>query len=242
MSAATIDADLLAALNAIGISTGTQVSIVVITSEHNGIFTPHVIRFKAAIGSIIPVIGETLMYLEPATENASAVFNIANDGLQVVAGAIILSVQDASGKWLRSTERLHISDAIYANLYSPSAMTTAVASYQDNSNLNAINSQWYLNLTNNQAFNGTLTRMYMTYDAQGHSIPVVVGVQDVDGGLVYTVFTTDGTSGAKVVINKAGDASDTVTGAMIVAQNPATLVDEWTTAIGQQLPNDNIDL
>lgn len=175
-------ADLAAAL---GVDVNTQITIVVVTNN-NGIFEPHYIGFSermtiadlpaASILSIgtDSVVGFKLDELDLPTAN-------------LVASAIVLSKQDASGKWLRSRQYMQVNQTLYDQIYSADAYDTAVASYGANATNNALGSLWYYNLgISSQAFAGqivvTSNRYWKTTDTTV-STPFPTGKNPVMGRL-----------------------------------------------------------
>lgn len=148
---------------ALGVSVDTQISFIVITNN-KGIFKPHYLGFdsRLLISDLYMTEGvDTQIHgYEESVGVSKFCFPLANLGLpteNLVAAAIILSKQDASGKWLRSTQRMQLNDTLFEQLYGVDAMTAAIASYQNAAAAaNAVGSQWYLNLGIAQAFNGSL--------------------------------------------------------------------------------------
>lgn len=219
-----LTAEQVAALNSIGVATGDQVTILAVT-DINGMFTPIVSRFINRVGEAAPdtVIGEVNIKVLPATGEARGKFNIASDGSNVIAGAVILSRQDASGKWLRSTESLTIIPALANNLYSQSAMLAALASYRSNETLNSLNSEWYLNLASNQAFNGELQYLYLNTSAED-SVRLFVGVEQSGRDVYITVFKDQY---GNIVVSQKGKTDPNITELALTTYNRNVRVTDW---------------
>lgn len=151
----TVTAQQLA--SALGVDVNTQISIVVVTNN-NGIFEPHYIGFsdRKTIGDL-PAGSYQKM---AASETSPVGFNLDRLGLpeiNIVAQAIVLSKQDAGGKWLRSRQFMLVNDDLYSQLYSEDAFNAAVLSYSETGSANALPSSWYYNLgLANQPFPGRI--------------------------------------------------------------------------------------
>lgn len=181
-------ADLAAAL---GVSTDTMISIVVVTNN-NGIFEPHYLGFSERI-TIAEMPANSIV-----GGNTSAVgFQLSTLGLpttNLVAAAIVLSKQDAGGKWLRSRQYMQVNDDLYDQIYSEDAFDAAVLSYSEAGSANALPSSWYYNLgLANQPFAGRIIvgqipDGYYVTGAQGKT-PWVQGTM----GAPVTGLYTDGT-------------------------------------------------
>lgn len=186
---------------ALNVSPDTQITIVVVNNI-NGVFTPSYIgyderlKIEALPTNIFGKDTNNHITLNPAALNL--------DASAIVACCVVLSKQDASGNWLRSTQKMVISAELEQSLYSADALAQATASYQSNSTANAINSEWYYNLGMNQAFNGKVMTMGIrAVDVHDTGLQqmllVVCGVQQIDGVIIKTLFTTDGTASGQLV-------------------------------------------
>lgn len=184
---ADVTPEVLAA--ALGISTDYQITVAVVNNV-NGVFVP----------SFIPYDQRTLISDLPAgTLDKDAENHITIDpaalGLDMsamVACCVVISTQDATGAWLRSTQEMIISNELREQLYSADALEAAIYSYQDGSNtVNSINSEWYYNLGMSQAWGGKLTTTMLPV-AQDDTPwqNVVVGLQQLDGRIKRFVFAT----------------------------------------------------
>ncbi len=174
---------------ALGVSTDYQITVAVVNNI-NGIFVP----------SFIPYDQRLLISALPAgtlakNEENHITINPAALGLDMsamVACCVVISTQDASGTWLRSTQEMIISDELRSQLYSADALEAAIYSYQNGTNtVNSINSEWYYNLGMSQAWGGKLTTSVLPVSQE--DVPdqsVIIGLQQLDGRIKRTVFAT----------------------------------------------------
>lgn len=168
-----------------------QITVVVV-NNNNGLFVPEYAGFGDRL-----LISELPAEALGKDENNKITINPSALGLSVnamVACCVILSKQDSSGSWLRSTQDMVISNELYTSLYSTDALTAAIASYQDGASVNNINSDWYYNLGMSQAFAGSLRTMYMK-NGEHEALQMIVGIRTVNGVTRYTVFTDNITTG-----------------------------------------------
>lgn len=180
---------------AVGVDANTQISFIIVTND-NGIFTPHYLGFNERVLISDLTFGAGEQYQVQVGFNGCYAFGLNNfESLptdNIVAAAVILSVQDASGKWLRSTQRLQLNDIMYAQLYGADAMAAAIASYgPDASAANSVGSQWYLNLGINQPFNGRITSSRVTVTrADGANGPedLAVGILSDNSYVIFGVY------------------------------------------------------
>lgn len=231
---ADVTPEVLAA--ALGISTDYQITVAVVNNV-NGVFVP----------SFIPYDQRTLISDLPAgTLDKDAENHITIDpaalGLDMsamVACCVVISTQDATGAWLRSTQEMIISDELRAQLYSADALEAAIYSYQDGTNtVNAINSEWYYNLGMSQAWGGKLTTTLLPV-AQD-DVPdqnVVVGLQQIDGRIKRFVFATS--TEAEGLIILVVDGQITTMAAATVSEfqglNVGYTVELWKDSYAAQL-------
>lgn len=184
---ANVTPEVLAA--ALGISADYQITIAVVNNV-NGVFVPSYIPYdQRLLISALPAgtlakDAENHITIDPAA--------LGLDMSAMVACCIVISTQDATGAWLRSTQEMIISDELRAQLYSADALEAAIYSYQDGtSTVNAINSEWYYNLGMSQAWGGKLTTSILPVAQE--DIPdqsVVIGLQQLDGRIKRFVFAT----------------------------------------------------
>lgn len=172
----------------LGVSETYQLTVAVVNNV-NGVFIPSYIPFDNRL-QIADLPEGTL-----AIADGKVTLNPAALGLDMsamVACCVVLSVQDASGAWLRSTQEMIISNELRSSLYGPDALESAIYSYQSGTTVNSVNSAWYYNLGLSQAWNGKL--ITVTMDLNNESLAdnkkVVMGIQQIDGRIVRTVFAT----------------------------------------------------
>lgn len=172
----------------LGVAENYQLTIAVVNNV-NGVFIPSYIPFDNRL-QIKDLPEGTL-----AIADGKVTINPAALGLDMsamVACCMVLSVQDASGAWLRSTQEMIISNELRSSLYGPDALENAVYSYQTGNTVNSVNSAWYYNLGLSQAWNGKL--ITVTMDLNNESLAdnknVVMGIQQIDGRITRTIFAT----------------------------------------------------
>lgn len=184
---------------ALNVSADTQITIVVVNNV-NGVFTPAYIGYNQRVkiedlpANIFGKDENNHITLNPAAVNL--------DTSAIVACCVVLSKQDASGNWLRSTQKMVISNELIASLYGSEALQRATLSYQNNQTANAINSEWYYNLGMSQAFNGTVHLGAVNSigtENNGRPYLVLMGDQQIDGVVITTLFTTDGTATGQLI-------------------------------------------
>lgn len=184
---------------ALNVSPDTQITIVVVNNV-NGVFTPSYIGYDQRVKiedlpvSIFGKDADNHITLNPAAVNL--------DASAIVASCVVLSKQDASGNWLRSTQKMVISNELIASLYGSEALQRATLSYQNNQTANAINSEWYYNLGMSQAFNGSVHLGAVNSigtENKGRPYLVLMGDQQIDGVVITTLFTTDGTASGQLI-------------------------------------------
>lgn len=177
---------------ALGVDVNTQITVIAVYNV-NGIFKPSYIGFDGRL-RIADLPNASVVRVDDSTVLISPYeLGIELEG-RMVACAVVLSVKDASGAWLRSTQKLVISNEMKAQLYGADALQAAIYSYQSQTGAaNSINSQWYYNLGSGQAYNGKLQVTYLTltpFDEQlgEFMADTVVGLQQFDGRINRTIF------------------------------------------------------
>lgn len=166
-----------------------QITIAVVNNV-NGLFQPSYISYADRL--TIADIPENAIGVN---QNGNVTLSPAAFGLNasaIVAMCVVISKQDASGKWLRSTQEMIISEELRSAIYSADAMEAAIYSYQDGSATNTINSEWYFNLGMSQAWPGKLATTALPIKSEGSpaNANVIIGVKQLDGRIVRTVFAT----------------------------------------------------
>ena len=172
----------------LGVGEDYQLTVAVVNNV-NGVFIPSYIPFDKRL-QIKDLPEGTLAIAEgKVTINPAA---LGLDMSAMVACCVVLSVQDASGAWLRSTQEMIISNELRSSLYGPDALENAIYSFQSDNTVNGVNSAWYYNLGLAQAWNGKLitVTMDLNQDGEADNKNVVMGIQQIDGRIVRTVFAT----------------------------------------------------
>ena len=172
----------------LGVGEDYQLTVAVVNNV-NGVFIPSYIPFDKRL-QIKDLPEGTL-----AIDDGKVTINPAALGLDMsamVACCVVLSVQDASGAWLRSTQEMIISNELRSSLYGPDALENAIYSFQSDNTVNTVNSAWYYNLGLSQAWNGKLitVNMDLNNESLADNKSVVMGIQQIDGRIVRTVFAT----------------------------------------------------
>lgn len=159
----------------------------------------------------------------------------------VACVAFIASRGTSSATAKRSTAFMTITPD-YVDLMSPEAYDAAVDSYITGTTYNSLNSDWYLNQGSSQAFNGEVFMQVLNL-AAGEGVAAVnaefvLGRQSNGGSIVYTIFTSDGTSNGTAYAFAANQISTDVafTAARVAAAlgNVNIRYQQYTEAIGAQ--------
>ena len=179
----------------LNVTTDYQLSVVVVDNV-NGLFVPKYAGFEDRL--LISDIPAAALAKDSANKVTISPAALGIETTSMVACCVVLSTQDATGKWLRSTQDMVISNELYTSLYSTDALSAAIASYTNGETVNAINSDWYYNLGMSQAFSGTLRMMYLK-NGEYESMYAVVGIRTINGVTKYTVFTDNVTSGQGIM-------------------------------------------
>lgn len=175
---------------ALGIGLDYQITVAVVNNI-NGIFIPSFIPYDQRLlisdlpANTLGKDAENHITINPAA--------LGLDMSAMVACCVVISTQDASGAWLRSTQEMVISNELRNSLYNADALEAAIYSYQNGVNaVNAINSEWYYNLGMSQAWGGKLTSSELVVNQEGEpgTAQVVIGLKQLDGRITRTVFAT----------------------------------------------------
>lgn len=236
--AAEVTPGVLAA--ALGITTDYQISVAVVNNV-NGIFVPSYIPFtnRLKVGELpaetLSTDAEGHITLNPAA--------LGLDMSAMVACCVVLSVQDASGAWLRSTQEMIISNELRASIYGAEALEAAIYSYQDTTGAaNAINSEWYYNLGLAQAWGGKITTTVYQITDEGDEGLVVIGIKQIEGRIKKYIFATATTDDGLVVLVENGQLT-TKTGVTVgwfkstyeSVESGVTAIELWNNAYATQL-------
>lgn len=175
-----------------GFEPGTQLTLIGAKAIANGRYEPFATR-------IIMTAGNT-------PDNAVNV-QLYDDGVIVVgdetiaAVAFIVSKGSQESNDYRSTQKMRFVNG-YESLKSLEAMQAAIDSYAEGYEVNSLNSNWYLNQDNGQAFNGRVVAAdVIPVDLENPDIDAddryVLGEQVEGNKIKYVIFTEDGTENGK---------------------------------------------
>lgn len=126
----------------------------------------------------------------------------------IAAIAVIVSKGSQESNDFRSTQKMKFVNG-YDSLKSLDALEAAIASYLEGYTYNSLNSNWYLNLDNGQAFNGRVELAKCSFEHEDSSWKRdnVVGLQVNGNEIKVTVFTTDGTGNGDIYVVDLTDPS-----------------------------------
>lgn len=188
-------------LQAAGVEVGDQITVLALVDK-DGVYAARVAR-------IIVAEGNYWQYLTNNDDGEGLILRTSGinfeDATETTAcAAFILSRGTSSSNALRSTQIMTLNDA-YASLMSPEAYDAAVDSYLTGTIYNSLNSTWYLNQGNSQAFNGEVFKQFLTL-AAGDGVAEVsgeflLGRQLNGSAITYVIFTSDGTSSGTAYMN-----------------------------------------
>lgn len=221
----------------LGVGTDYQITVAVVNNV-NGVFIPSYIPFDNRL-KIADLPEGTL-----AIANDHVTINPATLGLDasaMVACCVVLSVQDASGNWLRSNQDMVISNELRSSLYGPDALEAAIYSYQNTTTANSVNSAWYYNLGLAQAWGGKLITITMDLEQNGQldDKAVIMGIQQIDGRVIRTVFATATTDEGLIVYVEGGrvttNALGTVAEFKTLHMGEYNNIEQWQEGYAAQL-------
>lgn len=150
-------------------------------------------KYEAIVARVLIGIGNTWELMNNSTNiNGLA---LCEDGIKfsdaqmpVACAAFILSRGSSSATAKRSTAFMTIAND-YASLMSPEAYDRAIDSYLTGTLYNSLNSDWYLNQGNTQAFNGEIfTLAVPTANDDTQTCDIMLGRRLNGGQLEYVVF------------------------------------------------------
>lgn len=131
--------------NNYGLKDGDKVTFICVYNNGNGEYIPAFTYIILDVNSsaITETVFENSNLLPEDFDAANLQFEITDfDGLECIAGAVIVSRLDENGKWLRSNSTMKCSSTYLANQMGSAAYAAALASYMSSSE---ISSDWYLN-------------------------------------------------------------------------------------------------
>lgn len=179
-----------------GFEPGTQLTLIGAKAIANGRYEPFATRIIMTAGN---------------TPDDAVNVQLYDDGVIVVgdetiaAVAFIVSKGSQESNDYRSTQKMRFVNG-YESLKSLEAMQAAIDSYAEGYEVNSLNSNWYLNQDNGQAFNGRVEKVNVSKREDNHNVfnYAVCGVQVVGNKLTYVVFTDDGTAAGQLAIVPRG--------------------------------------
>lgn len=181
-------------LTALGVEIGDQITAMALV-DRNGLYEAQVSRVIVGEGQSWDSLGAVSRITGLELDDDGIVWDEADE--PVACAAFILSRGTSSATAKRSTAFMTIAPN-YQSLMSAGAYDAAVDSYLTGTTYNSLNSDWYLNQGNTQAFNGEVFKQLLTL-AAGQGVTEVsgeflLGRQSNGGSIIYTIFTSDGTN------------------------------------------------
>lgn len=228
----------LESLLSIGVQVGDQITLMCLI-DNDGKYEAKIARIIVGLNNVFEWASE-----EPEIEDLNLQpdgINFENASESVACAAFILSRGTSTASAKRSTAFMTIAPE-YQSLMSPEAYDAAVDSYLTGTTYNSLNSDWYLNQGSSQAFNGEVFMQVLNL-AAGEGVAAVnaefvLGRQSNGGSIVYTIFTSDGTSNGTAYAFAANEISTDVafTAARVAAAlgNVNIRYQQYTEAIGAQ--------
>lgn len=226
-------------LTNLGAQAGDQLTAMALIANENGAYSACVARVIVGVGNNWESFGDADQNLDVLTLKTDGVdFGDSN----IACAAFILSRGTSSATAKRSTAFMTIAPE-YQSLMSAEAYDAAVDSYLSGTSYNSLNSDWYLNQGNTQAFNGEVFKQQLTL-AAGEGVAEVtgefiIGRQSRGGSLIYTIFTTDGTSNGTGYIweTEGWETAPAYTAARIATAlgNVSVRYAQYSDAIAEQL-------
>lgn len=221
----------------LGVGTDYQITVAVVNNV-NGVFIPSYIPFDNRL-KIADLPEGTLAIANGHVTISPAALGL--DASAMVACCVVLSVQDASGNWLRSNQDMVISNELRNSLYGPDALEAAIYSYQNTTTANSVNSAWYYNLGLSQAWGGKLITVTMDLEQNGQldDKAVILGIQQIDGRVIRTVFATATTDDGLIVYVEGGrvttNALGTVSEFKTLHMGEYNNIEQWQEGYAAQL-------
>lgn len=178
----------------LGYEQGMQLTLIGARAVANGRYEPFATRILMMEGNVAENAVEFMLY-----DNGDIV--VIDETIAAVA--VIVSKGSQESNDYRSTQKMRFVNG-FESLKSLDALEAAIASYQEGYTYNSLNSNWYLNLDNGQAFNGRveLLSQRLKFEREGqtyHSLNnVFCGIKVNGDTLQVTVFTSDGTANGRI--------------------------------------------
>lgn len=198
----------------LGYEQGMQLTLIGARAVANGRYEPFATRILMQEGNVAETNVEFMLY-----DNG----DIVVPDETIAAVAIIVSKGSQESNDYRSTQKMKFVNG-YESLKSLDALQAAIDSYSEGYEVNSLNSNWYLNQDNGQAFNGRVEQLSLTYLEEGLTryIYSLGGVQVDGNNLHYVIFTDDGTADGHItyIYQNKVFVHETLTWNDIKADNP----------------------
>lgn len=214
LQALTLDAAAVQKLVAAGVAEGAQLTVIAFYKRQSGEYAYAYGRLINSVGSLFDWQGSTAANMTVTLVPATSKFHIsAANGQATVAVAAIVSKLNGS-TWERSTQEMVLTETMEEGLYNESAKELTIESYGDVVDVNRLNSAWYLNLANGQAWPGQIMYRNMSVDANATKEVVVYGqIVQPSGTIKQYVFTDNGAANGHLI--------NLVNGQCVVSENTA---------------------
>ena len=240
LQALTLDAAAVQKLIAAGVPEVAQLTIIAFYRRQSGEYAYAYGRLINSVGSLFEWTGSTAANMTVTLVPTSSTFHIsAANGLATVAVAAIVSKLN-NGTWERSTQELILTEDLQNGLYGPEAQQLTIESYGDVVDVNKLNSAWYLNLANGQAWPGEIFVARESLVDGGEEKNIVLGkIVQPSGSIRYVCFTSDGTANGKLIEvvngNVVVSTDDVPADTGIWRYGPISQFDLWLTVYATQL-------
>ena len=174
-----------------GYEQGMQLTLIGARAIANGRYEPFATRILMLEGNKADNAIDVQLY-----DHGAVVVGVST----IAAIAIIVSKGSQESNDYRSSQTMKFVNG-YESLKSLDALQAAIESYQEGYEINSLNSNWYLNQDNGQAFNGRVELMQQhllnEYEVSTQS-DVFCGIQVEGSNIKVIVFTDDGTANGKI--------------------------------------------
>lgn len=172
-------------LQGLGAQVGDQLTCLALIDNLNGSYDAAFARVIIGVGNDWELTNDRGEVLQELSLSRDGIF--FNDS-NVACAAFLLSRGTSSATAKRSTAIMTINPR-YANLMSPEAYNAAIDSYITGTLYNSLNSDWYLNQGNAQAFSGEIfTLPVPTTNDESQTCDIMLGRRLNGGQLEYVVF------------------------------------------------------
>lgn len=227
----TLDNANITALTAIGIEVGDQITCMGLV-DNDGIYSANIARVIVGVGNAWERLNNS-DGLDDIDLNEDGIF--FDDSVENVAcAAFIVSRGTSSATAKRSTAFMTIAPD-YQSLMSPEAYDRAIDSYITGTLYNSLNSDWYLNQGNTQAFNGEIFTLPVPWASDdSKTCEIMLGRRLNGGSLEYVIFYNQVNQGDKnpfeVIENHAVTTVSTTIAKIVETLGNVSYVEQATTA------------